>query len=172
MAEKTEDLTYRQLADRLGLSLDAARARVRRGKWLKITDNHGIIRVSVPVDALITPNVQGEQLPKQSEPTTPNSPPTDGVNAELMNTLCLAVTTLQRELDRRAEEAAHDKEELSRLRDDNADLRARLAVAESLLIERENPTDRVNVEGEQVSDVQVNVREERPPRTWWQRLLG
>jgi hypothetical protein len=115
--------------------------------------------------------MQGEQTPEQSEMTAPNSPPTDGVNAELMNTLRLAVTTLQRELTRRAEEAAQDKKELSRLRDDNTDLRARLAVAEALLTEREHPTDGVNVEGEQVPDVQVNVQGERPPRTWWQRLF-
>ncbi len=172
MNAKTEQLTYRQIADRLGLSVDAARARVRRGGWLKITDNSGTVRVSVPADALTTPNVQGEQPPEQPEPTTPNSTPTDGVNDELANTLRLAVTTLQRELDRRAEEAAQDKEELSRLRDSNADLKARLAVAEALLTEREHPTDGVNVEGEQVPDVQVNVQGERPPRTWWQRLFS
>ncbi|PYD78594.1 hypothetical protein CFR80_16270 [Komagataeibacter oboediens] len=82
------------------------------------------------------------------------------------------MTTLQRELDRRAEEAAQDKEELSRLRDDNADLRARLAVAEARLTEREYPTDGVNVGGEQAPDVQVNAQGERPPRTWWQRLFS
>lgn len=172
MNAKTEQLTYRQIADRLGLSVDAARARVRRGGWLKITDNSGTVRVSVPAHALTTPNMQGEQTPEQSEMTAPNSPPTDRVNAELMNTLRLAVTTLQRELDRRAEEAAQDKEELSRLRDDNTDLRARLAVAEARLTEREHPTDGVNVEGEQVPDVQVTVQGERPPRTWWQRLFS
>ncbi|GBR30717.1 hypothetical protein AA11826_0683 [Komagataeibacter oboediens DSM 11826] len=167
MNAKTEQLTYRQIADRLGLSVDAARARVRRGGWLKITDNSGTVRVSVPAHALTNPNMQGEQTPEQSEMTA-----TDGVNAELMNTLRLAVTTLQRELDRRAEEAAQDKEELSRLRDDNADLRARLAVAEARLTEREYPTDGVNVGGEQAPDVQVNAQGERPPRTWWQRLFS
>lgn len=59
MPEQTENLTYRQLADRLGLSLEAARARVRRGGWLKITDNHGIVRVSVPVLALNRPGRTG-----------------------------------------------------------------------------------------------------------------
>ncbi|CCT61052.1 hypothetical protein [Acetobacter pasteurianus] len=172
MNAKTEQLTYRQIADRLGLSVDAARARVRRGGWLKITDNSGTVRVSVPAHALTTPNVQGEQPPEQPEPTAPNSPPTDGVSAELMNTLRLAVTTLQRELDRRAEEAAQDKEELSRLRDDNADLRARLAVAEARLTEREYPTDGVNVGGEQAPDVQVNAQGERLPRAWWRRLFS
>lgn len=58
-----------------------------------------------------------------------------------------------------------------RLRDSNADLRARLAVAEALLTEREHPTDGVNVEGEQVPNVQVNDQGERTPRTWWQRLF-
>ncbi|WP_241810873.1 hypothetical protein [Acetobacter pasteurianus] len=104
--------------------------------------------------------------------TTPNSPPTDGANDELANTLRLAVTTLQRELDRRAEEAAQDKEDLSRLRDSNADLKARLAVAEARLTEREHPTDGVSVQGEQKPDVQVNDQGERPPRTWWQRLFS
>lgn len=121
---------------------------------------------------LITIRDKGISVAGIEVPTAPNSPPTDGVNDELANTLRLAVTTLQRELDRRAEEAAQGKEELSRLRDSNADLKARLAVAEALLTEREHPTDGVNVQGEQTPDVQVNDQGERAPRTWWQRLLG
>ena len=168
----SEQLTYRQIADRLGLSVDAARARVRRAQWLKITDNHGTVRVSVPVDALTPPNKGGERTPEQEETTTLNGSPADGVNTELADTLRLAVTTLQRELDRRAEEAAQNKEELGRLRDDNADLRARLAAAETRWTEREHPTDGGDVQGEQNPDVQVNVQGERSPRTWWQRIFS
>ncbi|KXV55624.1 hypothetical protein AD946_00055, partial [Gluconobacter thailandicus] len=82
MAENTEILTYRQLADRLGLSLEAARARVRRGGWLKITDNYGIVRVSVPVSTLnvpteqdkhVDPGVHPECPPEQNETFTPDS---------------------------------------------------------------------------------------------------
>lgn len=168
----TEQLTYRQIADRLGLSVDAARARVRRAQWLKITDNHGTVRVSVPVEALLPLNKGGERTPEQVKTTTPNASPVDGVNTELVDTLRLAMTTLQRELDRRAEEATQNKAELTRLRDDNADLRARLAEAETRLTEREHPTFGVNVEGEQRPDVQVNDQGERPPRTWWQRIFS
>ncbi|RCL04464.1 hypothetical protein BBA71_13250 [Acetobacter pasteurianus] len=94
------------------------------------------------------------------------------MNTELADTLRLAVTTLQRELDRRAEEAAQNKEELGRLRDDNADLRARLAAAEARWTEREHPTGGVNLQGEQNPDVQVNVHPVRSPKTWWQRIFS
>ena len=142
MAEKTEDLTYRQLADRLGLSLDAARARVRRGKWLKITDNHGTVRVSVPLSAL-------NKSPEQDEPTTPDvhsvqesafipngSPPTTHSDT-VLSTLRDMLATLQTELDARRQEATEYREENATLREQNAQLRERLAKMEG---ERDHST--------------------------------
>ena len=58
-----DTLTYRELADRLGLSLDAARARVRRGRWLKSMDDDGVVRVSVPLSALNKTPEQDENIP-------------------------------------------------------------------------------------------------------------
>jgi chromosome segregation ATPase len=46
-------LTYRELADRLGISPDGARMKARRRKWTATTDNAGSIRVSVPEAELV-----------------------------------------------------------------------------------------------------------------------
>jgi len=45
-------LTYRALADRLGVSLPAAKARVRRAKWSVSLGNDGVAIVRVPEDDL------------------------------------------------------------------------------------------------------------------------
>jgi hypothetical protein len=50
-------LTYRELATSLGVSLPAAEARVRRGRWVKRPGNDGTMRVAVPAAVLEpTPN--------------------------------------------------------------------------------------------------------------------
>ncbi len=45
-------LTYRQLAERLGITPDSARSKARRRRWSITLDNQGIARVRVPLDAL------------------------------------------------------------------------------------------------------------------------
>lgn len=45
-------LTYRDLADRLGVSLGAAKARVRRAKWSVSMGNDGVAQVKIPNDDL------------------------------------------------------------------------------------------------------------------------
>jgi hypothetical protein len=48
----TELLTYRELADRLGVKLDSARRMVRRKGWLRVQGNDGQVRIKVPSEAL------------------------------------------------------------------------------------------------------------------------
>ena len=57
-------MTYRELAAALSISLPAAEARVRRGKWRKQEGNDGALRVSVPLDVLLPPpaTAQGPQV--------------------------------------------------------------------------------------------------------------
>jgi len=169
----TEQLTYRQIADRLDLSIDAARARVRRGKWLKITDNHGTVRVSVPLSALNKPPEQGEQTtldvhPVQESAFIQNGPPSDTA----LSTLRDILTTLQTELDARRQEATEYREENASLREQNAQLRERLARIEGErdhhtftpdVPPKQNLLFRLNVHPEQTKGSGVYVRRRR----WW-----
>ncbi|PDS61266.1 hypothetical protein CO653_34150 [Rhizobium anhuiense] len=51
----TEMMTYRELADRLGVKLESARKTVRRKGWRRVDGNDGTIRIAVPVEALPVP---------------------------------------------------------------------------------------------------------------------
>lgn len=48
----TESLTYRELADRLGVKPESARKTVQRKRWQRVTGNDGTVRILVPVEAL------------------------------------------------------------------------------------------------------------------------
>lgn len=48
----TENLTYKELAARLGVKQESARKTVQRKRWQRVTGNDGIVRIIVPVDAL------------------------------------------------------------------------------------------------------------------------
>ncbi|WP_233133228.1 hypothetical protein [Acetobacter sp. DmW_043] len=88
-----------------------------------------------------------------------------------MSTMRLAIVSLQKELNRRAENAQKDKNYLKELHDKNTDLRIRLAIAEALLAERDHPTFTSNVEGKQKSGIPVNERGECSPRSCWKRFF-
>ena len=59
----TISITYVELAERLGVSVDGARMRVKRAGWKKTRGNDGAVRVSVEESELIpserSPNVKG-----------------------------------------------------------------------------------------------------------------
>jgi len=69
----TIPLTYRELAERLGLSPDSARIKAKRRKWQTIPGNHPSdpARVLVPVEFL-----NGERTPERApRERTPSAPP-------------------------------------------------------------------------------------------------
>ena len=72
MAETSLNLTYRDLAERLGISTDAARMKARRavksGRWRIIPGNHpnDPVRVELPVTDLTEPKVTGGERPTRS----------------------------------------------------------------------------------------------------------
>lgn len=72
MAETSLNLTYRDLAERLGISTDAARMKARRavknGRWRIIPGNHpnDPVRVELPVSDLTEPNATGGERPARS----------------------------------------------------------------------------------------------------------
>lgn len=51
----TELLTYRELADRLGVKVESARKTVQRKGWKRIQGNDQIARILVPVEYLPSP---------------------------------------------------------------------------------------------------------------------
>ncbi|NVN06746.1 hypothetical protein HW509_14285 [Asaia spathodeae] len=161
MAEKTETLTYRQLADRLGLSLEAARARVRRGGWLKITDNYGIVRVSVPVLALNVPPEQNERVDPDVHPErTPGQNETFPPDSMALSTLREVMGLLQTELNERRRESSEYKAENAHLKEQNAQLREQIARMEG---ERVHSTPTQDVHPEQKPVFTLNV----PPEQGW-----
>ena len=62
----TESLTYRELAERLGVKLESARKSVQRKRWRKITGNDGTVRILVPVEALPLSMDKGSDSPGDS----------------------------------------------------------------------------------------------------------
>jgi hypothetical protein len=63
-------LTYRQLAERLGISPDSARNKARRRHWTVTLDNQGIAWVRAPLDEL-PPEPREPVLNLRSEPRSP-----------------------------------------------------------------------------------------------------
>lgn len=63
----TVSLTYRELADRLGVKLESARKNVLRKKWQRVTGNDGTVRILVPLDAI----PQSEDSPSDSQGDSP-----------------------------------------------------------------------------------------------------
>lgn len=68
---QTINLTYRELADRLGISFDAAKSRARRAKWPKIRGNDDAIRLLIPFDDLQT---AATRRPRADMTDTPEQP--------------------------------------------------------------------------------------------------
>jgi hypothetical protein len=73
----TESLTYRELADRLGVKVESARKTVQRRRWQRATGNDGQVRILVPVQYL--PKSQGLPLDPGSD-----SPPDSSVDVDAM----------------------------------------------------------------------------------------
>lgn len=57
MAADYELLTYKEIADRLGIKLPSVRQTVSRRKWRRIKQNDGTIKIEVPVSYLQRENV-------------------------------------------------------------------------------------------------------------------
>lgn len=51
----TEALTYRELAERLGIKPESARKMAQRKRWKRVIGNDGCSRVQVPLEALEAP---------------------------------------------------------------------------------------------------------------------
>jgi len=56
-------LTYRELADRLGIKPESARKTAQRKRWRRSTANDGTARVHVPLEALVVPGTVPADVP-------------------------------------------------------------------------------------------------------------
>lgn len=54
--DQFESLTYKELADRLGVKIESARKQVQRKRWHRVTGNDGTVRIQVPIEELIVPH--------------------------------------------------------------------------------------------------------------------
>src|SRR5689334_9315154 len=59
-------LTYRELAERLGITLEAAQQKARRGRWPRQDGNDGRRLVLVPIAALSPPPTDGDDTRQRS----------------------------------------------------------------------------------------------------------
>lgn len=59
-----ESLTYKELADRLGVKIESARKQVQRKRWQRVTGNDGTVRIQVPMDELPSRD-KSEDTPKE-----------------------------------------------------------------------------------------------------------
>ena len=64
----TVTLTYRELANRLGVKADSARKTVQRKRWRRAAGNDGTVRIDVPIDALPVPQDVTPDSPTDSGP--------------------------------------------------------------------------------------------------------
>lgn len=139
-------LTYAELAERLGTTPEAARAKANRGRWRKQLDNTGKAKVLVDLDA---------QPPRTRSPgrTPDHRPDARSDTQAAVVALESHVDTLKEQLAK-AEAMALDRgREIAVERERVADLTAQLLrITAELLEARKADTAR--------------------RRSWWQRLVG
>jgi len=70
-------LSYAELAERLGVSKEAAKSRARRAGWPRVVDNTGIARFSVPQDIFDTPGRHEADAVASDTPDIPPAPQPD-----------------------------------------------------------------------------------------------
>ncbi len=163
MADETLQLGYRELAERLGISPDAARMKAKRkaktGLWRIIPGNHPSDRVMVelPAHDLNEPErVRG----KQTRTIPPeHTPPTR--TGEQVNASALAVL-----------QTAHQRiveltEQLLTEKDSHQQTAITLAQAEMREMSLAAEIERLET---MARDLQAELAHER--RTWWQKITG
>lgn len=93
-------LTYKELADRLGVKPESARKLVQRKRWHRVTGNAGTVRIHVPIEALPAPG------------DSPSDTGTNPVHAQiaLLETEIAGLRELVQSERRRADDAVADRD--------------------------------------------------------------
>lgn len=147
-------LTYAELAERLGTTPEAARAKANRGRWRKQLDNTGKAKVLVDLDA------QASRTSRTRSPArTPDHRPDAQVDAHpnvqaALTALAGHITTLQEQLNKAEALAAGRGQEIAVERERVADLTSRLLqlTADLMVIQQQAAADQ--------------------RRRWWRRITG
>jgi hypothetical protein len=146
-----EWLTYRELAAKLGVSVEAARRRALRARWSRQSGNDGKARVLLPEDYEI------ERRPDSA----PDAPPdaADRVTAAAQATIAALEAALAASEDARGALAGHVDT-----------LKAALAGAEARAGEEAAKTTQAIAAFQSLAERLEAIAEARRP--WWRRLVG
>ena len=141
-------LSYRQLGDLWKTTPEAARARARRGRFPRRTNNVGAVEILVDTDAPV-PEPRGKaqdgQTRSATSSDTPDAETPSTATAKALETLEAHVATLKTQLEKAESTAAVERERV-------ADLTAQLLRVTNELLDAR--------------------KAESQPRSWWQRLVG
>jgi hypothetical protein len=148
-------MTYRELAAALAISLPAAEARVRRGRWRKQEGNDGTMRVAVPVAVL-----QPAPNPAMQGPT---------INA-LLDALKASHEATTADLQRRVAEAEARIAAAEAARD-AAEGRERAALAEVISAQRDRLADAEQLAEAKAAVARLTVELEEARQPWWRRAF-
>lgn len=100
----TVSLTYAELAQRLGISVDGARMKVKRQRWPKVRGNDGTVRVTVE---------EAELAPSERSPNVKGTFPDQA--AEQVRTLEAHIVTLTEQLGKAEARADAEREKVADL---------------------------------------------------------
>ena len=165
MTGDTLQLTYRELADRLGVSPDAARMKAKRavskGRWRIIPGNHpnDPVRVELPViDIPQAERVGGEQAQRSSG---------DRAGGTVTRTSTDVLTDIVAALQSAQDRVNQLTDALTAEKDQHRQTAIELAQTET----REMGT-LAEVERLQATIAELQEALHRTRRSWWQKLLG
>ncbi|NML92043.1 hypothetical protein HHL26_23905 [Sphingobium sp. TB-6] len=166
MTEEVLQLGYRELADRLSISPDAARMKAKRaaksGRWRIIPGNHPSDRVLVEIPAadLNAPERVGgehpERVGKRTEGRTPDRTEADAITGQMVAALQSAQDRIRELTDQLTEE-----------KDRHRETAMGLVQAETVQANAALEIDRLQVT---IAELQADLQAAR--RSWWQRLTG
>lgn len=158
MADQVLQLTYRELADRLGSSPDAARMkakrRVKAGRWNIIPGNHpnDPVRVEMPADDLPDPERVGtEQTERVGRGTNARTNPE--YSEQYAREMLVALQSAQERIQELTDQLGTEKD----LHRETAMARAQAETVQASLVL-------------DIQRLEADLQAAR--RTWWQRLKG
>lgn len=166
MTEQTVSLTYRELADRLGISPDAARMKARRavqkGRWRIIEGNHpnDPVRVELPAIDAGSPNATiGERRTRSTgerKGRTNTRTDAEAITGQMVTALQSAQERIRELTDLLTEE-----------KDQHRQTAVELAQAEGVQANAVLEIDRLELT---IAELQAELQAAR--RSWWQRMTG
>lgn len=162
MADEQLHLTYRELADRLGISPDAARMKVKRavksGRWRVIPGNHPSdpVRVELPVaDIPAADRVAGERTPRSTGERTGRT-----LTRTDTDTLATALQSAQEHIAKLTDQLTAEKDQHRDTAVDLAKAQTRIETLDAELARLEATTEELSYDLD------------RARRSWWRRLIG